>query len=96
MSGACPILGFLVEAELDRQLSDTKAGALWDAFMKLLQQRGLEAEGIHSRHTWRYRVRSEATQATDVDRTAIQEWAATQAGIVSCRVGAVHDLEAAL
>ena len=94
MAAACPVLGFLVEIALDPRVSQRASDALWGEFEKLLEKRALDAEGIRRRHHWKHQVRGEATQATDVDRTAIQEWAATQAAIISCRVSVVHDLEA--
>lgn len=94
MTAPCPIFGFELDLAIEPRLSETDAERLWRELNALLDRRGLEARGIRSTSTWSYRIRGESSQATDVDRTAIQEWATTQRGIVSCRTSVIFDLAA--
>lgn len=64
--------------------------------MTLVQQRGLEADGGRGRRFWTYRLHGEGAQASDLDRSAVREWAATHPEIVSVRVGELFDVQAAV
>jgi uncharacterized protein YggL (DUF469 family) len=94
MSAACPVFGFLVELEIDDGLDRAESDALWSAFMKAVADRGLVADGGTGRTLWSYLIHSEAAQATDLDRTALEAWMKSRPEIVAVRVGTLFDLEA--
>ena len=95
MTAPCPIFGFLAKYELVAPLDDAAETALTDAFLALLAQRGLVSSGGFNGTRWSHIVRSEASQVTDADRTAVRDWAATRREIRSGDVGPIVDLESA-
>jgi uncharacterized protein YggL (DUF469 family) len=92
VTAPCPTLGFLVEFDIDAGVSRDRADALWRAFMAAVGERGLVADGGTSWRTWTYRIHSEASQATDLDRHAVREWAASRREILASRVGELIEL----
>jgi len=90
---ACPILGFELDLELGPNISTSDAESLWNALMRFLSQRGLEADGVRRDRSWTYRIRGDGTQATDADRAATLEWASSQVGIVAERASRLYDLQ---
>lgn len=92
MTAPCPIFGFLVELEVDEQLSSGQSDGVWRSFMDLTRRRGLEADGGRGRRLWTYRLLGESAQASDLDRTAVRAWAATHPEIVDVRVGELFDV----
>ena len=93
MSAACPLLGFSVELDVVRTAGDAAAARVRRSFDELIEGRGLLCETERGGRTWTYVVHSEASQATDADRTAVKEWADAHAEIVAARVGPIVDLE---
>ena len=96
MTAPCPSFGFFVSIALVADLPDDRVDTLWRSFMAAVEQRGLVADGGTARRTWTYMIQSDASQATDADRQAIEAWAAAQPEIASVEVGELVDLHAAL
>ena len=92
MTAPCPVFGFLVEVEIDQHVAPNESDRLWKAFMGLVQQRGLEADGGRGRRRWTYRLHGESSQASDLDRTAIRDWASAEPRIVSIHIGDLFDV----
>lgn len=95
MSRACPLLGFVAELELRETLSESELQSVRDAFTTLIEQRGLECGESGTRTHWFRSIRSEASQATDADRQAVEEWASLHPAIARVRIGPVLDLDLA-
>lgn len=95
MSAACPVLGF--EGWFDtRPLDDCQRSALWQALVsEVLDPRGLRGGCIANGNTLHFAVSSEASQATDADRTAVETWARAREELMTIRLGPVADLTAA-
>ena len=92
MSAPCPVFGFEVRAEI-RPVDDDDRRALWLALeTDFLAERGLVARCIALGGVLSFAVASEASQATDADRRALEAWAATRPEILSMRVGPLVDL----
>lgn len=62
------------------------------AFAAEVANRGLVARGGASPGGWTYRITSESAQATDLDRRALETWAAARPEIVAVRVGQLVEL----
>jgi uncharacterized protein YggL (DUF469 family) len=93
VSAPCPIYGFVARFEVTADLSDADATALTDDFLAFLEKRGLVSSGGFSGSRWTHVVRSDAAQATDADRTALQTWARTHIEIDSVVVDPLVDLD---
>ncbi|HEY4218656.1 MAG TPA: 50S ribosome-binding protein YggL [Gemmatimonadaceae bacterium] len=93
MSAACPTFAFVVDVQLDAHVNPVAQVALWNSFCHALDARGLICTGA-KRAGWPTVVRGEASQATDADRQAISEWAASHVAIVGVDVGQLLDLSA--
>jgi uncharacterized protein YggL (DUF469 family) len=93
VTAPCFMLGFLVELEVDETISSGRHDALWQTFMGVVEERGLVADGGTGRKRWSYMLRSEASQASDMDRKAIQAWAESRVEIAAVRVGPLVDLD---
>jgi uncharacterized protein YggL (DUF469 family) len=92
VSAPCPALGFVVELEPAVGLAAERLATLraeWAAFLDARGLRGRE-QGVGTQ--LRFEVESEASQATQNDRAAVERWLATRAEIARCRVGDIHDL----
>jgi uncharacterized protein YggL (DUF469 family) len=83
-----------MELEIDADLDRARSDALSHAFMTVVSDRGLVADGGTGRTLWSYLIHSEVAQATDLDRTALQAWVKSRPEIVAVRVGTLFDLEA--
>lgn len=84
------MFGFTIDADLP-PMSAADSEALLASLTAVLQARGLERDGAAARDRWSLVVRSEASQATDADRQAVQDWAA-QHPRIRVRVGDLTDL----
>lgn len=94
MSAPCPVFGFEARAEI-RPIDDDDRRALWRALeIDLLSQRGLVARCLAFGGRLSFAVTSEASQATDADRTALEVWAESRPEILSMQVGPLVDLAA--
>ena len=91
MSSACPILGFMVTAELHASSADLEADALIDSLARLLEANGLTMRGGGARSR-RLEVRREGSQATDADRRLVLEWAEAGAHVARITVSQIVDL----
>jgi Uncharacterized protein conserved in bacteria len=91
MSAPCPVFGFLVRIEIDavatRRVSELHAALL----NEVVEPRGLTCSERTDARRWAFVVRSEAGQATDADRLAVETWAQAQPEIVSVSVGTLLD-----
>ena len=94
MSAACPQLGFSVELDMVHSASDATVTRLRRSFEELIEARGLVRKTERGGRTWTFVVRSEASQATDADRTAVMAWADARGEIIAARVGPIVDLGA--
>ena len=94
MSAACPVFGF--EGWFDtRSLDESESRALWQALgAEVLEPRGLQGRYVAHGDTLRFTVSSEASQATDADRTAVETWARGRHELVAIRLGPLTDLAA--
>lgn len=90
MTAPCPVFRFYVELDLDEMRRD-EADDLWRSFMAMIEQRGLVADGGRGQQQWTYMLHSEASQATDLDRAAVEQWAASRREIEAARVGELFD-----
>ena len=95
MSAPCPVFGFLVSIEIGAiaagQVRELKAAFLHE----LVEPRGLTYSDRPDVRAWTFVVRSEAGQATDADRLAVETWARRRSEIVSVSVGPLLDFASA-
>jgi uncharacterized protein YggL (DUF469 family) len=92
VSASCPVFGFLVELEAMEALTSEQLRDLRLAFDRdVIEPRGLVIDERSSGRRWSFIVRSEASQATDSDRDALQAWTQTRSEIVSARIGPLLD-----
>jgi 50S ribosomal subunit binding protein YggL len=94
MSAPCPVFGFEVRAEI-HPVDDDDRRAFWRALeIDFLVGRGLVARCLAFGGRLSFAVTSEASQATDADRQALEEWAAARPEILAMHVGPLVDLAA--
>ena len=92
MSAPCPALGFVVELEPTAGLSAERLTALREEWAAFLDGRGLCGRERRVGPQLRFEVESEASQATQNDRAAAEDWLATRAELARCRVSDIHDV----
>ena len=92
MSAPCPALGFFVELETAAELSAERLATLREEWAAFLDERGLRGREQRVGTQLRFEVESEASQATQNDRAAVERWLATRAEVAGSRVGDIHDL----
>jgi len=92
VSAPCPALGFVVELEPVAGLSAERLTKLRDEWAAFLDERGLRGREQRVGTQLRFEVESEASQATQNDRAAVERWLSTRAEVGGCRVGDIHDL----
>jgi uncharacterized protein YggL (DUF469 family) len=91
MSAPCPVFGFLVELQVAAPTS-SQMRELRSAFLtRVVEPRGLTYHERTGGHDWSFVVQSEAGQATDADRQAVQAWAREHREIVAANVGPLLD-----
>ena len=96
MSAPCPVFGFLVELEIAAALTASQMGDLRAAFLThVIEPRGLTYNERSGGHDWSFVVQSEAGQATDADRLAVEAWARDRREIVAVNIGALLDFASA-
>lgn len=93
MSAPCPVFGFTVRVRLEPGLSEGECEALLDAFVRVVESRGLSAGGGSGPAGWTLTISSVGGQAVDADREALASWAKGRAGILEVVVGALVDLD---
>lgn len=92
MSAACPVFGFEVQLQT-HPLDGDGRGALWQRLEReVIAPRGLSAASLSAGAAVAFVVRSEASQSTDANRAAIEQWARRQPEIATVRVGPLVDL----
>jgi uncharacterized protein YggL (DUF469 family) len=96
MAAPCPVLGFVVRMELAPHLgADPRGerwGVLWDAWIVLLEGRGLSCGGGGG-DVLEYVVTSDAAQATESDRAAVRDWLGARDDLRTWSVGELVDLD---
>lgn len=92
MSAACPVFGFEVQLETHQLDGDARV-ALWHRLEReVIAPRGLSAASLFAGAAVAFAVRGEASQSTDADRAAIEQWARQQPEIATVHVGPLVDL----
>jgi uncharacterized protein YggL (DUF469 family) len=95
MSAPCPVFGFLERIEISANAAD-RMRELQDAFLReVVEARGLTYSDRPDVHAWTFVIRSEAGQATDADRLAVETWAQRRSEITSVSVGPLLDFASA-
>jgi hypothetical protein len=92
VSAPCPALGFVVDLEPAPGVAAGRLAALRAEWAAFLDGRGLRAREQRLGAQLRFEVESEASQATQNDRAAAEDWLAARTELVRCRVGDIHDL----
>jgi hypothetical protein len=92
VSAPCPALGFVVDLEPAARLSADRLAALRAEWAAFLDGRGLTAREQQVGTQLRFEVESEASQATQNDRAAAEDWLSKRAELAGCRVSDIHDL----
>ena len=96
MSTPCPVFGFTVEFEMATTLTSDLLRVLRAAFLEeIMEPRGLTYAERSGEHGWSIVVRSEASQATDADRQAVEAWARARREVIAITVGPLLDLASA-
>ncbi|HXD47507.1 MAG TPA: 50S ribosome-binding protein YggL [Gemmatimonadaceae bacterium] len=94
MSAPCPVFGFEARAET-RPIDDEDRRELWRALeAEFLEPRGLTARSLAFGRVVSFAVTSEASQATDADRTALEAWARGRPEIIAFDIGPLLDFAA--
>ena len=89
MSSSCPLLGFRVTMDLASSAARDAVRREFDAF---LAERGLRSTGGLLAGRMELLVSSEASQATELDRSAVSAWIGARAEVTGWWVGDVHVL----
>jgi hypothetical protein len=93
MSAPCPILGFVVELQLQTEPSAVAADRLHAALVELLEARGLSGGTRPNLGSgWSFIVQSVASQATELDREAVLAWARGRAEVASAWAAPIGDV----
>ena len=92
MSAPCPALGFVAELEPVAGISPDRLAVLRAEWVAFLDARGLTARERGPGAPLRFEVESEASQATQNDRAAVEQWLVTRPELAACRVGDIYDL----
>jgi uncharacterized protein YggL (DUF469 family) len=91
MTAPCPSFGFIVTLEFQPGARDLDRTRFWSAWTRLLEEHGLYCTGGGGDST-EYVIASEAAQATDLDRRAVQAWLGARPELSMWRVGELIDL----
>ena len=91
MTAPCPTFGFIVTLEFRPGTEEELRTSFWDVWIDFLEQRGLYCGGGGG-DSCEYVVASDASQATDADRRAVQAWLAARSELSAWRVGELIDL----
>jgi hypothetical protein len=91
VSAPCPEYGFTFACRLASPLDADAARALRDAFARVLESRGLAADGGDGR--WHHVISRDGGQAIDADREALRAWAASRPDVADVTVGPLVDLD---
>lgn len=90
------MFGFLVEWELAETLSSEQIRDVHLAFVRdVIEPRGLMRDEHSSGRRASFALRSEASQATDADRDAVEAWTHARSEIASARIGPLFDFASA-
>jgi uncharacterized protein YggL (DUF469 family) len=90
MSSSCPLLGFRVSMDVASSGARDAVRLAWTQF---LAERGLSSTGGGGAgERLEFLVTSEASQATELDRSAASAWLAGRAEVRTWWMGDVHDL----
>jgi hypothetical protein len=92
VSAPCPALGFVVVLELQAGLTPERLATLRVEWAAFLEARGLRARERRLGTRIELVIESEASQATQSDRAAMESWLAALLEPGSWHVGEIHDL----
>lgn len=95
MSAPCPTLGFFVAMDVAPSVDTDAWNSAWDDWIDVLERRGLHCGGGGSERL-EYAVASDASQATEEDRIALDAWLAQNPHITAWHVGPLKDLTEAV
>lgn len=96
MSAPCPVFGFTVEFEMATTLTSDRLRVIRAAFLEeVIEPPGLKYAERSGGQRWSFVVRSEASQATDADRHAVEAWAQARREVTAMTVGPLLDLASA-
>lgn len=95
MTAPCPSYGFVVTIAFAPECDEGTRSAFSDAWIELLEAHGLYCAGGGG-DSQEYVMASEATQATDADRRAVQAWLAERRELTRWEVGQLIDLTQAV
>ena len=95
MTAPCPSFGFIVTMEPRAHLDATARERLWADWLAFIERRGLYCAGGGG-DSLEYVIASEASQATDADRAAVEAWLAARDDLRAWRVGELIDLSQAV
>jgi uncharacterized protein YggL (DUF469 family) len=95
VTAACPTFGFLAEFDVTDRIGDSDSQKLRHDLERVVASRGLVCGGTRTGPTWSCVIQGEAAQATDADRSALQQWASSRPEISDARIGPLFDLESA-
>lgn len=95
MSAPCPIFGFLVECDIGTITADQMRELRAVLLREVVEPRGLTYHERSGGHDWSFVVQSDAGQATDADRQAVETWAQLRREIISVNVGPLLDFVSA-
>ncbi|NUR33671.1 MAG: DUF469 family protein [Gemmatimonadaceae bacterium] len=90
MTAPCPLLGFRVTIEPAAGVDGLEE--LTDAWLHLLERRGLHCTGGGGLNGLAFVVVSDAAQATENDRDAARSWLDSRRDVSSWQVGDLEDL----
>jgi uncharacterized protein YggL (DUF469 family) len=91
MTAPCPSFGFIVTRAFHVHVTGDGRARFEEAWTEFLEQRGLRSSGRVGASA-DYIISSEAAQATDLDRQAVEAWLATRSELGVWRVGELIDL----
>ena len=95
MTAPCPSFGFLVTLAFRLGMDEHRRRAFRDTWIEFLEQRGLYCAGGGG-DSGEYVVASDASQATDTDRRAVEAWIAQRPELSAWNVGELIDLREAV
>lgn len=91
MTAPCPSFGFIVTLTFHTHVGGAGRARFQEAWTEFLETRGLRWSGGVGVSP-EYVVASEAAQATDLDRQAVEAWLADRSQLSAWRIGELIDL----
>ena len=91
MSAPCPVFGFVLRAIFEPSVARDQVEAFRDDLIELLEPNGLMTSGGGDR-VLEYVITREGTQATDMDRRLVIDWARRWGKVATITVSDLADL----